>query len=144
MVPQPQYSPDMSPSAFDLFPKLKKPLRGKCFRIIEEVTNEVNRVMRRISNTGVLTGIQEFPQTLDRCDKSQWRLHWRPVNVFCEINIVFKEKTYSVHNFWNDPRMYQTTRRYAREPRNVSYPRSKKKPIFNPIREDKLRPQTGS
>jgi hypothetical protein len=29
------------PPGFDLFPKLKKPLRGKHFRSIEEVSNEV-------------------------------------------------------------------------------------------------------
>ena len=37
----PLYSPDMSPPDFHLFPKLKKPLRGKRFRSIEEVSNEV-------------------------------------------------------------------------------------------------------
>jgi hypothetical protein len=31
----------LSPPDFDLFPKLKKPLRGKRFRSIEEVSNEV-------------------------------------------------------------------------------------------------------
>jgi hypothetical protein len=31
----------LSPTDFDLFPKLKKPLRGKRFRSIEEVSNEV-------------------------------------------------------------------------------------------------------
>ena len=58
----PPYSPDMSPPAFDLFPKLKKPLRGKRFRSTEEVCNEVTRVIRRIYNEGVLTGIQDLPK----------------------------------------------------------------------------------
>jgi hypothetical protein len=31
----------LSPPDFDLFPELKKQLRGKRFRIIEEVSNEV-------------------------------------------------------------------------------------------------------
>jgi hypothetical protein len=31
----------LSPPDFDLFPKLKKPLRGKRFRSTEEVSNEV-------------------------------------------------------------------------------------------------------
>jgi hypothetical protein len=31
----------LSPPDFDLFPKLKKPLLGKRFRSIEEVSNEV-------------------------------------------------------------------------------------------------------
>jgi transposase len=58
VLPHPPYSPDMSPPAFDLFPKLKKPLRGKRFRSNEEVSNEVTRVIRRIKNEGFLTGIQ--------------------------------------------------------------------------------------
>ena len=62
MLPHPPYSPDISVPAFDLFPKLKKPLRGKRFRSIEEVSNEVTRVIRRINNEGVLTGIQDLPK----------------------------------------------------------------------------------
>jgi len=38
VLPHPPYSPDMSPPDFDLFSKLKKPLHGKCFRSIEEVS----------------------------------------------------------------------------------------------------------
>jgi hypothetical protein len=52
----------MSPPDFDLFTKLKKPLHGKRFRSIEEVSNEVTRVTRRIKNEGVLTGIQDLPK----------------------------------------------------------------------------------
>jgi len=62
VLPQPSYSPDMSPPALYLLPKLKKPLRGKRFRSIEEVSNEVSRVIRRINNEGVLTGIQDLPK----------------------------------------------------------------------------------
>jgi transposase len=62
MLPHPLYSHDMSPPDFDLFPKLKKPLRGKRFSSIEEVSNEVTRVIRCISNEGVLTGIQDLPK----------------------------------------------------------------------------------
>jgi len=57
VLPDPPYSPDMSPPAFDLFPELKKPLRGKHFRSTEEVSNEVTQVIRRINNEGILTGI---------------------------------------------------------------------------------------
>jgi histone-lysine N-methyltransferase SETMAR len=62
VLPHPLYSPDMSPPDFDLFPKLKKPLREKRFRSIEEVSNEVTRVIRRINNEGVLTGKQDLPK----------------------------------------------------------------------------------
>jgi len=62
VLPNPPYSPDMSPPHFDLFPKLKKPLRGKRFRSNVEVSNEVTRVIRCINNEGVLTGIQYLPR----------------------------------------------------------------------------------
>jgi hypothetical protein len=52
----------MNPPDFDLFPKLKKPLRGKHFRGTEEVSNEVTRIIRCIKNEGVLTGIQDLPK----------------------------------------------------------------------------------
>jgi transposase len=61
VLPHPLYSPDMSPPDFDLFPKLKKPLREKRFRSIKEVSNEGTRVIRRINDEGVLTGIQDYP-----------------------------------------------------------------------------------
>ena len=62
VLPHLPYRPDMSPPAYDLFPKLKKPLRGKCFRSFEDVSKEVTRVIRRIKNEGVLTGIQDLPK----------------------------------------------------------------------------------
>jgi hypothetical protein len=62
VLPDPPYSPDMSPPDFDLFPKLKKPFHGKRFRSIEKVSNEVTREIRRINNESVLTGIQDLPK----------------------------------------------------------------------------------
>jgi hypothetical protein len=52
----------MSLPEFDLFPKLKKLLRGKRFRSIEEVSDEVTGVIRRINNEGVLRRIQDLPK----------------------------------------------------------------------------------
>jgi hypothetical protein len=62
VLPHPPYGPDKSPPDFDLFPKLKKSLRGKRFRSIKEVSKEVTRVIRRINNEGALTGIQDLPK----------------------------------------------------------------------------------
>jgi hypothetical protein len=45
-----------------LFPKLKKPLRGKRFTSIEEASNAVTWVIRHIKNEGVQTGIQDLPK----------------------------------------------------------------------------------
>jgi histone-lysine N-methyltransferase SETMAR len=74
VLPHPLYSPDMSPSDLVLFPKLKKPLRGERFRSIEEVSNDVTRVIRRIQRRRPDRNTR-LAQTLDRCDKAQWRLH---------------------------------------------------------------------
>ena len=38
-----------SPPDFDLFPKLKKTLRGKRFATIEEASTEVTRVIRQLN-----------------------------------------------------------------------------------------------
>jgi hypothetical protein len=82
----------LSPPDFDLFPKLKKPLRGKRFRSIEDVSkwgdlsNQTHQQRRRPDRNTRLS------ETLDHCDKAQWRLHWRPVNVVCTINSFLKRK----------------------------------------------------
>jgi len=60
VLPHPPFSPDMSPPVFDLFQKLKKPLSGKRFRSIEEVSNDVTQVIRRLNNEDVLTGIEDM------------------------------------------------------------------------------------
>jgi hypothetical protein len=45
-----------------LFLKLKKPLCGKRFWSIEEVSNEVTWVIICINNEGIQTGIQDLPK----------------------------------------------------------------------------------
>ncbi|VEN44849.1 unnamed protein product [Callosobruchus maculatus] len=37
MVPQPPYSPDLAPCDFFLFPKLKRPMKGRRYATIEEI-----------------------------------------------------------------------------------------------------------
>ena len=58
VLPHPPYSPDLSPPDFDLFPKLKKTLRGKRFATIEEASTEETRVIKQLNSEGVLSGIQ--------------------------------------------------------------------------------------
>ena len=42
---QPPYSPDLAPDDFFLFPKLKTPIKGKCFTTIEEIKNIETRAV---------------------------------------------------------------------------------------------------
>jgi hypothetical protein len=41
---------------------LRNHSNGKNFRSVEEVSNEVTRVIRRFINEGVQTGMQDFPK----------------------------------------------------------------------------------
>jgi hypothetical protein len=51
-----------------------------------DLSNQTNQQRRRPDRTTRLA------QMLDRCKKSQWRLHWGPINVFCKINSFLKRK----------------------------------------------------
>jgi histone-lysine N-methyltransferase SETMAR len=46
ILPHPPYSPDFAPSAFHLFPKTKKHLRGQRFHSTEDVQNEAKKWLR--------------------------------------------------------------------------------------------------
>jgi hypothetical protein len=47
----------MSPSDFDLFHKLKEPMRGHRFSSLEEVSAGITRAIRRLDKSGNLNGI---------------------------------------------------------------------------------------
>jgi hypothetical protein len=46
ILPYPPYSPDLAPSDFHQFPKMKKYLRGQRFHSNEDVKNEVKKWLR--------------------------------------------------------------------------------------------------
>jgi len=47
----PPYSPDLSPCDFDLFPKMKEPVRGIRFRTVPEILQAVDGSIRTINTT---------------------------------------------------------------------------------------------
>ena len=51
-VAQPPYSPDLVPCDFWLFPKLKSPLKGKRFQIVETQENTTGQLMVIGRNVG--------------------------------------------------------------------------------------------
>ena len=61
ILPHPPYSPDMSPPDFDLFPKLKEPLRGVRFDDLDALEVEVASQIRRINHGCLATGIRRLP-----------------------------------------------------------------------------------
>jgi len=56
------YSPDMSPPDFDLFAKLKDPMRGHRFSSLEEVSAAVTRSIRGLNKSGTLNGVADLPK----------------------------------------------------------------------------------
>jgi len=65
-IPHPPYSPDMSPPDFDLFGKLKEPLRGKRFSDLDEVRNAANSVIRDLNSSGTLNGVASLPHRWEK------------------------------------------------------------------------------
>jgi histone-lysine N-methyltransferase SETMAR len=59
------YSPDMSPPDFDLFHKLKEPMRGQYFPSLEEVSAEVTRTIWGLNKSGTLNGIANLLKRWD-------------------------------------------------------------------------------
>jgi len=70
VVPHPPCSPDLEPSDFFLFPKLKMKLKGRRFQTVEEIQAELQAVgthyekmtSRNASKTGSAAGIIVKPQ----------------------------------------------------------------------------------
>jgi transposase len=65
VLPDAPYSPDVSPPDFDLFPKLKQPMRGQRFSCLEELSAAVTRATRTLNKSGSLNGIANLPKRWD-------------------------------------------------------------------------------
>ena len=65
VLPHVLYSSDMSPPDFDLFPKLKEPMHGRCFSSLEELSTNGTRTIRHMNKSGVLDGIIMLPKRWD-------------------------------------------------------------------------------
>ena len=59
-VPQPPYSPDLSPCDFWLFPKLKEKVRGYCYETIEEMKKVVTKVIDMLTQEDFYGAFQKL------------------------------------------------------------------------------------
>ena len=55
------YSPDLSLYDYDLFPKLKMPLRGRRFEDLDELKDALAKELRLITSGCLATGISDLP-----------------------------------------------------------------------------------
>ncbi|GFU61862.1 putative transposase [Trichonephila clavipes] len=66
VVPQPLFSPDLSPSDFFLFPKLKNHLKGHHFGTLENIQTAVTDQLKAISISEFHPGYEEWKKRLQR------------------------------------------------------------------------------
>jgi len=70
VVPQPPYSPDLSPCDLVLFPKLKFHLKGRHFRTVENIEKAVTDQLKTIPVSDFQRYYEEWQQRLRRCAAS--------------------------------------------------------------------------
>jgi hypothetical protein len=61
----------MSPPDFDLFPKLKEPMRGHHFSSLEEVSAAVTQAIRGLNKSGTLNEKANLPKHWDAVTEKQ-------------------------------------------------------------------------
>jgi len=64
VVPHPPYSPDLAPTDFFLFLKLKTSLKGRCFQSIEKIQENATRELCAITESAFQEAFQ------------QWKIRW--------------------------------------------------------------------
>ena len=67
VIPLPPYSPDLAPSNFFLFPKMKLKLKGCRFDTIEEIQAETQEVLDTLTERDFQEAFQKWRQRWDRC-----------------------------------------------------------------------------
>lgn len=67
VIPHPNYSPDLAPCDFFLFPKLKFHMKGRCFDTVEEIEAESQRVLDTITRTDFQQCMESWKNRWDRC-----------------------------------------------------------------------------
>jgi transposase len=71
VVPQPPYSPDLSPCDFFLFLKLKFHLKGRHFGTVDNIQKVVTDQLRALPHEDFQHCYREWEQHLRRCVASQ-------------------------------------------------------------------------
>lgn len=67
VLPHPPYSPDLAPCDFFLFPKLKKPLKGRRFETISEIKANATRELKAITKEAYQDCFNKWKHRWDKC-----------------------------------------------------------------------------
>jgi histone-lysine N-methyltransferase SETMAR len=67
VLPHTPYTPDLTPSDFHLFPKLKEHLKGQCFSFHEAVKSAVRKWFQKQNTNFLKDGFQKLVQRWCKC-----------------------------------------------------------------------------
>ena len=67
IMPQSPYSPDLAPCDFFLFPKLKKPMKGKRFATIDEIKSESKNELMAIPKSAFQKCFGDLKKRWHKC-----------------------------------------------------------------------------
>ena len=67
IMPQPPYSPDLAPCDFFLFPRLKRPMKGRRFATIEEIKTESLRELKDIPKSAYQKCFEDWKKRWHKC-----------------------------------------------------------------------------
>ena len=71
VMPHPPFSPDLAPSDFFFFPKLKMKLKGRRFQTLEEIQAESQAVLNTLRETDFQECLKKWQRRWDRCQASE-------------------------------------------------------------------------
>ena len=98
-VAQPSYSPDLAPSDFWLFPKLK----GCGYETIEEMKEAVTKVIDTLTQEGFHRAFQKLLERYNKCIAAGRELFERDKSFMCALSIKVPIRKNS-GNLFNDSR----------------------------------------
>ena len=67
MMPQPPYSPDLALCDFFLFPKLKRPMKGRRYATIEEIKTASKEELNKITKNNFLKCFEDWKKRWHKC-----------------------------------------------------------------------------
>ncbi|UYV63580.1 hypothetical protein LAZ67_2004876 [Cordylochernes scorpioides] len=67
MMPQPPYSPDLAPCDFFLFPKLKRPMKGRRYATLDEIKTASKEELQKILKNDFLKCFEDWKNCWHKC-----------------------------------------------------------------------------
>lgn len=71
VIPQPPYSPDLAPADFFLFPKLKRPLKGRRFQTVDEIKEKTTELLNTFTKEEFSGAFDQWKHRWEKCVASQ-------------------------------------------------------------------------